>query len=195
MIAGLFGQNTQPAPDPVSQDLLVAAGIPQDKIDLYLAPLNAACKQFEITSLPRVCAFLAQIAWESDDFKFTAEIWGPTAQQQRYDGRADLGNKVPGDGYKYRGRGLIQITGRGNYSEVGAALMGDPTKLLYQPELLEQPDLACKSAAWFWHQRGLNELADSGDFATITKRINGGLATLGQRQAIWSTVKRAAGIA
>jgi putative chitinase len=196
MIGNLFGRgNSGPvtAP-PVSAEMLVAAGIHQDKIDAFLAPLNAACNQFDIVTPQRVCAFLAQVAWESDDFKYTSEIWGPTAQQQRYDGRTDLGNSTPGDGYKYRGRGLIQITGRANYSEVSTALYGTPQKLLYQPELLEQTDAACLSAAWWWFRHGLNELADVGDFVAITKRINGGTATLPQRMAIWKTICRAAGI-
>ena len=83
---------------------------------------------------------------------------------------------------KFKGRGLIQITGRNNYHECGKALGVD---LITNPELLETNDLACRSAAWFWASRGLNDLADRGDFERITKRINGGLNGLKERQAYY----------
>ena len=111
------------------------------------------------------------------------EIWGPTKAQARYEGRADLGNTQPGDGSKFRGRGLIQITGRSNYKTCGEALGLD---LITQPELLEKPQHACMSAVWFWATRGLNTLADEGKFDTITSRINGGLNGLADRQALYA---------
>src|SRR5262245_28081439 len=74
----------------------------------YPAPLNAAMREFEITTEPRIAAFLAQIAHESGELRYWEEIWGPTAVQKRYEGRADLGNVEPGDGFKFRGRGPIQ---------------------------------------------------------------------------------------
>ncbi|RMO19230.1 Chitinase [Pseudomonas amygdali pv. morsprunorum] len=82
----------------------------------------------------------------------------------------------------YRGRGLIQVTGRANYEECGEALGLD---LINHPELLELPQHAAMSAAWFWHRAGLNTLADKGDFLTITKRINGGTNGLADRQALY----------
>lgn len=100
------------------------------------------------------------------------EILGPTAARRGYEGREDLGNTVPGDGRKYCGRGLIQITGRANYAKCGEALSLD---LISNPELLELPQHAVMSAAWFWKQKGLNDLADRDEFNTITRRINGGL--------------------
>ena len=111
------------------------------------------------------------------------EIWGPTKAQARYEGRADLGNTVAGDGSKYRGRGLIQITGRANYKACGEALALD---LINYPELLEKPQHACMSAAWFWASRGLNTLADAGQFDTITRRINGGQNGAADRQALYA---------
>jgi putative chitinase len=93
-----------------------------------------------------------------------------------------LGNKVNGDGFKYRGRGLIQVTGRANYAACGEALGLD---LINRPELLEQPQYAAMSAAWFWSFRGLNTLADQSDFLKITKRINGGTNGLADRQALY----------
>lgn len=119
-----------------------------------------------------MAAFIAQIGHESGQLVYVREIWGPTPAQTKYEGRADLGNTVPGDGLKCRGRGLIQITGRANYAACGEALGLD---LINHPELLEQPQYACMSAAWFWATKGLNTLADAGDFDRITKRINGWL--------------------
>ncbi|WP_338660197.1 glycoside hydrolase family 19 protein [Pseudomonas bubulae] len=98
-----------------------------------------------------------------------------------YAGR--MGNTAPGNGWKYRGRGLIQLTGKTNYQLCGEALGLD---LLAQPELLEKPQQACMAAAWFWGSNGLNSLADTGDIETITRRINGGLSGLADRQALYA---------
>ena len=93
-----------------------------------------------------------------------------------------MGNSAPGDGWKYRGRGLIQITGKNNYRACGEALgLG----LIAQPELLEKPLYACMSAAWFWATNGLNTLADTGKFDAITQRINGGQNGAADRQALY----------
>lgn len=92
------------------------------------------------------------------------------------------GHTVAGNGFRYRGRGLIQITGRANYAACGDALGVD---LLSQPELLEQPQYACMSAARLWGTKGLNTLADAGDFERITRRINGGLNGQDDRLALW----------
>lgn len=151
--------------------LSAATGCTPRNAQLWSAPLTAAMTEFEIDSRYRQAAFLAQVGHESGSFVYVREIWGPTAAQSRYEGRADLGNTVPGDGYLFRGRGLIQVTGRDNYRAVGAAL-GLP--LLARPELLEDPDNAARSAGWFWSTHGLNELADGQLFSAITRRINGG---------------------
>ncbi|MGO2201162.1 glycoside hydrolase family 19 protein [Pseudomonas helleri] len=98
-----------------------------------------------------------------------------------YAGR--MGNTAPGDGWKYRGRGLIQLTGKTNYRLCGEALSLD---LLTQPELLEKPQHACMAAAWFWSSNGLNSVADKVDLETITRRVNGGLTGLADRQAIYA---------
>mgnify|MGYP003604668481 FL=1 len=131
----------------------------------------------------RVAAFIAQIGHESGQLKYVKEIWGPTAAQARYEGRKDLGNTVAGDGSKYRGRGLIQITGRANYMACGEGLGLD---LIKQPELLEKPQHSCMSAAWFWATKGLSTLADAGQFDKITQRINGGQNGAADRQALYA---------
>ena len=139
------------------------------RLAVFVDPLNDAMREFEIDQNPaRETHFLAQVAHESGAFNYVREI----ASGEAYEGRADLGNTEPGDGRRFRGRGLIQVTGRANYVECGAALGLD---VVARPELLEEPVNAARSAAWFWHDRGLNALADRGDAKAITKRINGGL--------------------
>ena len=94
-----------------------------------------------------------------------------------------MGNTAPGDGWKYRGRGLIQITGKNNYRACGEGLGLD---VITQPELLEKPQHACMAAAWFWYSNGLNSLADKSDIENITLRVNCGLTGLAYRQAIYA---------
>ncbi|PUB43241.1 glycoside hydrolase family 19 protein [Pseudomonas sp. GV047] len=151
---------------------------------VFVPALNTAMNRYSIVGTQRAAAFIAQVGHESGQLRYVREIWGPTAQQAGYEGRADLGNTVPGDGSKYRGRGLIQITGRANHAACGEALGLD---LINQPTLLEQPQYAAMSAAWFWSTRGLNTLADQGDFVKITRRINGGLIGQADRQALYDT--------
>ena len=149
---------------------------------VFVPVLNTAMNRYQILGSKRVATFIAQIGHESGQLKYVKEIWGPTAAQTRYEGRADLGNTQPGDGFNYRGRGLIQITGRANYKACGEAMGLD---LINQPELLEKPQHACMSAAWFWATKGLSTLADEGKFETITRRINGGLNGLAERQMLY----------
>ncbi|SED25967.1 glycoside hydrolase family 19 protein [Pseudomonas marginalis] len=149
---------------------------------IFILGLNAAMSQYAIDTPHRVAAFIAQIGHESGQLVHVREIWGPTAQQAGYEGRADLGNTLKGDGSRYRGRGLIQITGRANYTACGEALGLD---LINHPDFLELPQHAAMSAAWFWSTRGLNALADRGEFVKITRRINGGLTGQDDRQALY----------
>lgn len=145
----------------------------------FVEPLNDSMREFEIDdNVEREAAFLAHLAVESGGFRYVREI----ASGAAYEGRDDLGNYHPGDGVRFRGRGLIQITGRANYKACGDALGLD---LLEHPELLEEPEYAARSAAWFWDSRKLNELADNGDFKTITRRINGGLTHYKERLAFY----------
>lgn len=152
------------------------------RIPSFVAPLNAAMHEFHINSPIRQAAFIAQIAHESGELRYVKEI----ASGAAYEGRKDLGNTQPGDGMRYKGRGLIQITGRNNYLECGKALGVD---LITNPELLETNDFACRSAAWFWASRGLNDLADKGDINRICRRINGGYNGLKERQAYYAKAK------
>ena len=153
---------------------------------VFVPALNRAMERYQINSPARQAAFLAQIGHESGQLKWVKEIWGPTPAQSRYEGRKDLGNTQPGDGKRFMGRGLIQITGRENYRKAGAAL---GLSLLDKPELLEQAEWSTVSAAWWWSSRGLNELADAGEFEQITRRINGGLNGQRERLELWARAK------
>ena len=95
-----------------------------------------------------------------------------------YGGRADLGNTEDGDGFKFHGRGIFQLTGRANYTVCEEAL-GQP--FTNKPSLLIEPEWACMSAGWFWNKKGLNVLADQEDWQIMTKRINGGTVGLDDR--------------
>lgn len=142
--------------------------------------------EFGIDTPTRQAAFLAQIGHESGGLHWSVEIWGPTEAQRRYEGRRDLGNVQIGDGFRFRGRGLIQTTGRANYTATGKALGVD---LIAKPELLALPELAARSAAWYWKSRDLNALADAGDFERITRKINGGLNGQAERIALWESAR------
>lgn len=170
------------------EELSQATGARLDRATLFLPLIEAAAPDFEINSAPRLAAFLAQVGHESGGLHWLTELWGPTPAQERYEGRADLGNTHEGDGFKYRGRGLIQITGYANYAALSEALATD---FLNNPDLLAEPDYAVRSAMYFWQKHGLNELADLGQFETITRRINGGLNGEAERVALYESAKEA----
>jgi len=152
------------------------------KADLFLPFLLKAMEEFNINTPLRQAAFLAQLGHESGQFRYVKEL----ASGEAYEGRKDLGNTQKGDGKRYKGRGLIQITGRANYTTLSKAFGVD---FVAKPELLETPEWACRSAAWFWGTRKLNELADKEQFITITKRINGGTNGLKDRQELYAAAK------
>ncbi|MEO7241368.1 MAG: glycoside hydrolase family 19 protein, partial [Variovorax sp.] len=153
----------------------VMRNLSQSKRERYLEPLNDAMQRHHIDTLLRVSAFLAQLAHESAEFQFMQELWGPTDAQNRYEPQSSLarrlGNTEPGDGKRFKGRGPIQITGRFNYKKFGDLLGVD---LVTNPEVATKPEIAFDIAGLFWERNGLNELADAGDFKTVTQRINGG---------------------
>ncbi|MBG7399707.1 glycoside hydrolase family 19 protein [Pseudomonas aeruginosa] len=185
----------------------------------FVPALNVAMERFGIIAPVRGAAFLAQVGHESGQLTRLVENLNYSAQglaatwPSRYRGadgkpnalalnlarhpqaianntyasRNGNGDEASGDGWRYRGRGLLQITGRANYRTAGAGL-GQP--LEQEPELLEQPEFAALSAAWWWSTHGLNELADRGEFAAITCRINGGLNGQAERLALWERAKR-----
>jgi putative chitinase len=127
--------------------------------------------QYHIDTPLRIAHFLGQTAIESGGFVYLREIWGPTPTQLRYEGRADLGNTQAGDGYRFRGRGLLQTTGRFNYDTLGRRLGLD---LLAHPELLEQPPTAVRSACDYWNTHNLSQWADADDARSVSRGINRG---------------------
>ena len=174
----------------------------------FVDPINAAAEEFEINTPQRISMFLAQIGHESggltklhenlnykaarlsqifpkyfrnvdpDDYAHNPE----KIANRVYASRMGNGDEDSGDGYRFRGRGAIQLTGRSNYTSCGESLGVD---LINNPDYLETPEGAIRSAAWFWDQRGLNDYADNDDIVTVTKRINGGTIGLAERKELY----------
>lgn len=205
-----------PIVSPITVSLLEALGIRHATAQAWLPHLRHAAHRYHIDTTPRrLAAWLATIAHESarltrtvENLNYSAEglaatwparyadITGqPNATALRiarkpeqianltYAGRMGNGTAGSGHGWKYRGRGLIQITGLDNYAASGEALGLD---LIDHPEQLEQPHYAALSAAEWWARKGCNQLADTGDMAAITRRVNGGLNGLDDRLRLYS---------
>lgn len=178
----------------------VMPGLALAQASRYLPYLQAAMTEFGIVTRLRACAFLSQVAHESSDLKYQAEIWGPTPAQKRYDTRTDLGNTpdADGDGYKYRGRGALQLTGAGNYRSVGKALGVD---LFADPDRADDVDVSFRIAGYYWDKHNLNDVADQltgvADtnevrvYTKITRAINGGTNGLADRIARYSRALKA----
>lgn len=177
---------------------LVAAGIAPTQARQFQAPLAAACARFQINTAPRLAGFVAQCRVESAGFTALEEslfyrdpvriqrIWParvPTLQLAQglarnpqglanvvYANRLGNGDTASGDGWRYRGRGLKQLTGRANYVDAADALN---RPYVTNPELVALPEDACMTAAWFWHVNKLNILADSAQWDAITRAVNG----------------------
>lgn len=179
----------------ISPETLVRAlGCTPARASAFAPLISEACATYEINTPQRLAFFLAQIGHESGALKWLREIWGPTPAQARYEGRVDLGNVEAGDGKRYMGRGLIQTTGRANYAKLRDRLrvrLPSVPDFEATPEALEEPKWAVLSATDYWDMRGLNALADAGDFKAATKRINGGLNGLADRQARLERAQRA----
>jgi putative chitinase len=173
----------------------------------WLEPLEDTFAKYDINTPERQAAFIGQCAHESGNFKTLEENLNYSSQalmrtwptrfpdsaiamkyayhpemiaNKVYGGRMGNGVEETGDGWKYHGRGLIQLTGKENYANCGSGIGVD---LLSSPGLLNTPEYAALSAGWFWNKKGLNTLADAGDFETMTKRINGGTLGLEDRKA------------
>jgi putative chitinase len=187
---------------------VLAKMLPRNKeCDEWFYYLDQIIPDYEITTAPRVAAFMAQCAHESGQFTVlqenlnysadglqkifrkyfpTPESTAGYARQPEkianrvYGGRMNNGPESSGDGWRFRGRGIIQITGRDNYTRCSQDLYEDDT-LIQDPDKLCSKDGSIYSACWFWWGRGLNEFADRGDMLTITKRINGGTIGLDDR--------------
>ncbi len=173
---------------PITIAHLRAAGANAIDADRFLAPLTLAMIEFKITTGDRPAMFLAQCGHESMGFHQLTELWGPTPAQAGYEGRRDLGNTQPGDGPRFKGHGLIQITGRTNH-EATAAKFGVPMAAIVL--WLTTPIGAARSAAQWWEAHGCNDIADTYDFIALTRRINGGLNGVEDRTARYVAVLQA----
>lgn len=182
----------------LSVQRLIAAGIAPAQARLFAMPLALACQRFDINTPARLAAFVAQCRVESAGFTMLEEsLWYRTPERIRqvfpsrvpslqvaaqltknpqglanlvYANRLGNGDVASGDGWRYRGRGLKQLTGRANYTDAAVALA---RPYVEQPELVAQPADACLTAAWFWHSAKCNVLADAGEWDAITRAVNG----------------------
>lgn len=199
----------------ITLDLLKAnyKTTPVEKLQRLVDPLNATCARFDISTASRKAAFLAQVAHESGSFVFMAENLNYSAQSLRrvfgkyfptdalanqyarkpeqiankvYANRMGNGPETSGDGYRYRGRGLIQLTGKENYTNFARFIERSlPDTITY----LETPEGACMSAGWYWACNKLNVYADRGDIKEMTRRINGGYNGLADRIEHYNAMK------
>jgi len=193
--------------------LQTAYGLSQSRAAFWAPVLSQLCEMYDVNTNQRVACFLAQIGHESGRLIYTRELWGPTASQLRYERDFSapwpsspaeakhpafsknrlaytLGNSKPGDGKRFMGRGLIQCTGRFNYTQMTARLLdrfdGQTPDFSKAPALMEEPVWAALVTGEFWLSRSLNGYADKYDFAGLTKRINGGYNGLADRQKLYS---------
>lgn len=170
---------------------------PAARLTKYEPLLRKALEEAQINTPLRIAAFLAQIGHESYELRYMEEVWGPTAQQLRYDPPTTLakklGNTEPGDGKKFSGAGPLQITGRANFREYGQALGLD---LENNPDLARTPEVGFRLACLYWKKKGLNTLADLGTqeaFDKITLKINGGYNGKAHRDAYWLRARKVLG--
>lgn len=182
--------------------------------EYYINALNRVLPLYNINTPLRLAHFLAQVLHESGHLKYKSENLNYSAQallkvfpkyfktiidanayarqpvkiaNRVYANRMGNGNEASGEGWKYRGRGLLQITGRSNYEQCGKYINSD---LIHYPDsILGDPDLNVKVACWYWTTRNLNQFADSNDIVTITKKINGGLNGLEDRTKVLQKAK------
>lgn len=152
-------------------------------IDVFLTPINNTLARFKIDTPLRIAAFLAQIGHESGQLRYVKELASGAAYDVGELAKR-LGNtpEMDGDGQRYKGRGLIQITGLANYAQIEREL-GIPC--IKNPELLELPENAALVSGWYWNGRMLNMLADRQEFLKITRKINGGVNGLADREALY----------
>lgn len=156
--------------------------------------LSAAMAFYSIDTVERQAMFLSNVGHESGRLVYTTELWGPTASQKGYEGRKDLGNIYAGDGSRYRGRGLLQTTGRANYAAVTKRLQerfNNVPDFEKEPTLLAEPQWAAFSAGDYADMKNLNSIADSGKFERYVRVINGGTNGLSDRMALYASAKKA----
>jgi putative chitinase len=183
LLAGL-----PPGPSKEKLSVVMPRALPA-KIDLYFEPLVAGMKKYAITTPIRMAHFVAQIAHETASFLYAEEI----ADGSAYEGRRDLGNTEPNDGKCFKGRGLIQLTGRANYAAYSKDCGAD---YVSRPEAVaSDPFVAVDVACWYWNKRAINRFADADDVKAVTKAINGGYNGLDDRMEYLARAKGVLGLA
>ncbi len=160
-------------------------GVRQARIIAAVGEVLAATLQsYDITTRLRIAHFLGQTCEESAGYRTTEEF----ASGEEYEGRADLGNVKDGDGPRFKGRGLLQLTGRANYAEYGKALGVD---LENQPQLAAEPTLSLRIACEYWKRHKINDACDRDDIIAVTRLVNGGTNGLADRRTYTSAAKTA----
>lgn len=195
----------------ITVEQLIKLGLHPTQARVFAAPLSAACQRFDINTPARIAAFIAQCRVESVNFTAMEEglfystperirvVWPRTvptlADAQKlirnpqllantvYAGKNGNGDFASGDGWRFRGRGIKQLTGRANYNDAAVALN---RPYVEQPDLVAQPEDACLTAAWFWHAHKLNVLADSAQWDSITRAVNGPAMLSASTRRQWS---------
>ncbi len=160
--------------------LATCTGARPERARMFLEVLAAGMAFYSIDTPKRLAMFLPNIGHESGGLEYTTELWGPTAAQRGYEGRADLGNTRAGDGFRFRGHGLIQTTGRANHAAARDRLRArfhDVPDFEAEPEQLALPKWAALSACDYWDMRNLNAVADAGSFDNVCDIVNRGRAT------------------
>lgn len=162
--------------------IAICTGARPDRADRCAESLTETMALFNINTSDRQAMFLANIGHETGGLHYLTEIWGPTPAQARYEGRADLGNTQPGDGARFKGHGMLQVTGRFNHAAARDRLrarfpdMGVPDFEAF-PELLADPKWAALSAGDYIERTNCQRFADSGDFDGYCDTINRGRKT------------------
>lgn len=185
--ASASSSRSAPAPLAVTEERLRQL-VPSGKSTI-MAPIaesfDRLAPRYDVTTRLRICHFLAQAAHETDRFR-TLEEYGGAAYFARYDGRRDLGNTQAGDGARFHGRGIFQLTGRFNYRRYGALIGLD---LEANPERAKEPAISLAIAFAYWRDRGCDKAADADDIAAVTKLINGGRNGLVERTRLLAAAK------
>jgi putative chitinase len=183
-----------------AQIIATATGSNINAATQFLPLFQDAFPRYDITTTARVAAFLSQVGHESGGLKWLEEIWGPDAAQlayeripaaawpptpndQRNHTAWNLGNSQPGDSWRFRGRGLLQLTGRTNYRTEGLMLGQD---FEGSPDMVSEPKWATETSCMYWLKHGCNDQADQGQIETITRLINGGLSGFAERLALFN---------
>lgn len=182
-----LGNSAMPAPAVTRERLLRLAPSANAAIVAGIAErFDALAGEHELTTRLRICHFLAQAAHETDGFRTLEEYGGP-AYFIRYEGRRDLGNTQAGDGIRYHGRGIFQLTGRANYRRFGQILGID---LEAEPERAKEPATSLRVAFAYWAERAINPAADADEIKHVTKLINGGHNGLAERARYLTKAKQ-----